>query len=282
MSEVASCSPEDLLQHYRREGSIVLRALIGAEVLDRLTAEISAVFGRRARASGLALPDPVDQEGLSDLMVRMLQADRPAWMAAAKQTQYLSGVYRLAMGAEIGAVLEALGLTAPALSTRPVIHYMADALRIEGGYHKTPIHQDWRGVQGSLDSVMIRLPLFDAGPEDYPLEILPRSHRMGLLPTVEDAFGQRVADGLVDEAGFRGLAVKREDAVLLSNVLVHRAGEHGGERVRVALSFRDNNAAEPSSVVRNYPLPYVYHPSMKLLFPDLATSAALMPFTGDE
>jgi hypothetical protein len=40
-----------------------------------------------------------------------------------------------------------VGLAVPALSTRPVFHYMADQLKIEGGYHKAPIHQDWRSVQ---------------------------------------------------------------------------------------------------------------------------------------
>jgi hypothetical protein len=60
-----------------------------------------------------------------------------------------------------------VGLAVPALSTRPVFHYMADQLKIEGGYHKTPIHQDWRSVQ-----------------------VICGSHRRGLLPNVDDAFGR--------------------------------------------------------------------------------------------
>ena len=82
---------------------------------------------------------------------------------------------------ELMRVMTELGLTVPALSTRPVIHYMADQLKIEGGYHKTPMHQDWRSVQGSLDGITIWLPLFDVGAGDYPLEVVRGSHRGGLL-----------------------------------------------------------------------------------------------------
>jgi ectoine hydroxylase-related dioxygenase (phytanoyl-CoA dioxygenase family) len=148
---------------------------------------------------------------------------------------------------------------------------MADQLKIEGGYHKTPIHQDWRSVQGSLDGLSIWLPLFDVGINDYPLEVISGSHRRGLLPSVDDAFGHRVADGEVDEADFSPMFLRRGDAVFFSGFLIHRTGAQGGNNVRIALSYRYNNAAEPSFVARNYPSPYVYRPDMRLLQDDFPT-----------
>jgi hypothetical protein len=260
------------LAQFHRDGFGVVRGLISIDTLDLLAADIGGVFGRRARALGFDTADPVDQPGLSALLTRLFGHDRQAYIATARQTQHLASVHRLGLAPELMRVVTELGLTVPALSTRPVIHFMADQLKIDGGYHKTPIHQDWRSVQGSLDGISIWLPLFDVGLHDYPLEVIRGSHRGGLLPSVEDPFGHRIADGQVDERNFAPVPVRRGDVIFFSGFLVHRTGSAGGGMVRIALSYRFNNAAEPSFVERNYPSPYVYRPDMRLLKEDFPTA----------
>jgi ectoine hydroxylase-related dioxygenase (phytanoyl-CoA dioxygenase family) len=264
--------------HYRQEGWTVQRGLIPPATLDALLADIAGVFGRAARAAGIALPDPTDRASLSLLAVRLFDADRTVYAGAAKQTQFLASVQRLCVGPEMSGMLERLGIAVPALSTRPVIHYMADALKFEGGYHKTPAHQDWRSVQGSLDGVVVWLPLFDVGRNDYPLEVATRSHRLGLLPSEDHAFGHRIADGQVGEDAFSPLPLARGDAVFFSSFLVHRTGALGGDQVRVAISFRYNNAAEPSFVARHHPVPYIYRPDMRLVTEGFPTAADMRRF----
>ena len=256
----------------RRDGFSVARDLISIDTLDHLAADIFGVFGRRCRALGLEVADPVDQQSLSALLTLLFNHDRQSYIAAVRQTQHLAGVHMLGLAPELMRVVAELGLAVPALSTRPVIHFMADQLKIEGGYHKTPIHQDWRSVQGSLDGISLWLPLFDVGVRDYPLEVVRGSHFRGLLPSIDDPFGHRVADGLVDEKDFMPVPVRRGDVIFFSGFLVHRTGSLGGDRVRVALSYRYNNAAEPSFVARNYPSPYVYRPDMRLLQEDFPTA----------
>jgi phytanoyl-CoA hydroxylase len=260
------------LAQFRRDGFAVARGLIDIDTLDRLVADIGSVFGRRARHLGLDTPDPVDQAGLSALLTRLFDYDRQAYLATARQTQHLASVHRLGLAPELMQVVTELGLTVPALSTRPVIHFMADQLKIDGGYHKTPGHQDWRSVQGSLDGITIWLPLFDVGARDYPLEVVRASHLGGLLASVDDPFGHRIADGQVDETDFSPVTVRRGDVIFFSGFLVHRTGSAGGGRVRIALSYRYNNAAEPSFVARNYPSPYVYRPDMRLLDDNFPTA----------
>jgi ectoine hydroxylase-related dioxygenase (phytanoyl-CoA dioxygenase family) len=267
-----------MLDQFRRDGYVVVKNLVPVAELDALVADIAAVFGRRARALGLTVPAPSDHDSLSQLLVALFRKDVSSYVASAKQTQHLSNVHRLGLGSEISGVLQALELAMPALSTRPVIHYMSDDLKIEGGYHKTPIHQDWRSVQGSLDGLTIWLPLFAVGAADYPLEIIPGSHRRGLLPSVDDAFGHRVADGLIDESEFVALPMARGDAVFFSGFLVHRTGTKGGSKVRIALSYRYNNAAEASFVARNYPGPYIYRPDMRLLHDGFPSTQELAQF----
>ena len=250
---------------YRRDGFVRVRKIVAAPVLDRIAGEIAGVFHRRGASLGLDLPATPDQPSLSRLLIGLFEHDRASYIAAAKLTQHLASVHRLGVGDEILGALAALGLTLPALSTRPVIHYMADRLKIPGGYHKTPAHQDWRSVQGSVDGLTVWLPLFDVGPHDYALEIVRGSHRLGLLPSTDDAFGHRLVDGTVPDTAFERLPIARGDAAFFSGFLVHRTGEEGGETVRIALSFRYNNAAESSFVARNYPDRYTYRPDMRLL-----------------
>ena len=104
------------------------------------------------------------------------------------------------------------------------------------------------------------------------LEVIRASHRGGLLPSVDDPFGHRIADGQVDETDFSPVTVRRGDVIFFSGFLVHRTGSAGGGRVRIALSYRYNNAAEPSFVARNYPSPYVYRPDMRLLDDNFPTA----------
>ena len=261
------------LAQFRRDGFAVVRDLVSTGTLDRIAIDIGGVFGRRARAIGLDADDPVDQRGLSELLTKLFARDQEAYTSSARQTQHLASVHRLGVAPELMRIVAELGLAVPAISTRPVIHYMADQLKIDGGYHKTPIHQDWRSVQGSLDGISIWLPLFDVGASDYPLEIIGGSHRGGLLPSVDDPFGHRVADGAVDESQFAPLPLRRGDVGFFSGFLVHRTGMVGGATVRIALSYRYNNAAEPSFVARNYPSPYVYRPDMRLLTDDFPAAA---------
>jgi phytanoyl-CoA hydroxylase len=262
-------------QAFRRDGFAVAEGGISNAELDVVADEIRGVFARRAEAIGLDVPRGSGHGAFSQLLLELFLRDRTSYLAAARQTQYLASVHRLGLAPAILRMLEEIGVAVPSQSTRPVIHFMADGLRIENGYHKTPAHQDWRSVQGSLDGVTLWLPLYDVGLDDYPLEVVSGSHRRGLLPSVDDAFGHRIADGLVPEDAFRPLPLRRGDVVLFSGFLVHRTGARGGDRVRVALSYRFNNAAEPSYIERNYPIPYVYRADMRLLHEDFPTAANL-------
>lgn len=264
-----------ILDQFRRDGFTVVQNAVAGEALQCVAADIAGVFGRRARAVGLDAADPQERHGLSTLLGELFRRDRPSYIAAARQTQHLASVHRLGLAPPVMDRVAALGLAVPAISTRPVIHYMADQLKIEGGYHKSPMHQDWRSVQGSVDAITVWLPLFDVGADDYPLEVIPASHRRGLLPSVDDAFGHRVADGEADEAAFVPLLMQGGDLVIFSGFLVHRTGIRGGFDVRVALSFRYNNVAETSFIARNYPSPYTYGADMRLLQEDFPTAADL-------
>ncbi len=194
----------------------------------------------------------------------------PAYLAAAKLAQHLAPFHRMGMDEDVVAALKALGLQLPTISTRPFMFILADALKVPGGYHATPPHQDFRSIQGSLDGAVVWIPFGPVRPGAYALEVLPGSHRMGLLPTIEDVFGHRIGRDLPDQA-FKALAVEAGDAVVFSTLLVHRTGAGSGEALRIAGSFRYNNACEESFVERLYPNPYIYKPDLRPVPDDVAS-----------
>ena len=258
-----------------RDGFVLVDDLVSDAALEAIARDIAAVLTRRAAALGLDVPSGSTRGDITAQLVALFRHDPKTYMAAAKVCQHLIRVHQLGLSDEILSVVAGLGLNAPVVATRPVIHFMADALRIQGGYHKTPAHQDWRSVQGSLDGITIWLPLFDVGASDYALEIVPGSHLEGLRRSEEDPFGHRVAEDAIDDAAFVAVPIRRRSVLFFSGFLVHRTGAAGGTLARVALSYRYGNAAEPTFVDRNYPDKYVYRADLALLDPSFPSQIQL-------
>ena len=122
-------------------------------------------------------------------------------------------------------------------------------------YWKTPPHQDWRSMQGSLDSVVVWIALVDVDVGLGALEVVPGSHRRGLLADrLLDGFGQ--THELVD-ADFTSIEMHKGDALFFSSFLVHRSGTNVREDIRWSAQFRYNNLAEAAFVERGYPHSFI-------------------------
>ena len=59
---------------------------------------------------------------------------------------------------------------------------MADKIAVSGGYFGLTSHQDYWSVQGSLDGVVVWIPLVDVDKEIFPLEVAPQLHLRGVPP----------------------------------------------------------------------------------------------------
>jgi ectoine hydroxylase-related dioxygenase (phytanoyl-CoA dioxygenase family) len=102
------------------------------------------------------------------------------------------------------------------------------------------------------------------------LEVLPGSHRWGLLPAdMVDGFGHlRQA---VSNDQFVAIEVEKGDALFFSTFLVHRSGTNVTDSLRWSCHFRYNNLAERTFLERGFPHPYIYRPQEELItegFPD--------------
>lgn len=262
------------LRAYRRDGYAVIRGAMPLAAIDACLAEIGLIFRQCAAALGVPHPSCGDDPGaITQVMGAVLAADMQAYLGAAKLAQHLVPLHRMGVSEPVVEAMRSIGVKVPVISTRPVVFFMADALKIPGGYHKTPPHQDWRSIQGSLDCAVCWIPFSNSGPGDYALEVLPGSHRRGLLAADEDVFGHKVSDSELDDNAFVPLTVAKGDMVVFSALTVHRTGEKGGPNARIAASFRFNNACEPSFVGRNYHNPYIYKPDVAAIKPGFPSAA---------
>lgn len=125
-------------------------------------------------------------------------------------------------------------------------------------------------MQGSLDSVVVWVPLVDIDRRLGALEVIPGSHRWGLLPAdMADGYGH-----LREPARGEPLVpveVRRGDALFFSSFLVHQSGTNVTDAIRWSCHFRYNNLRERTFVDRGFPHPYIYRPQEELItagFPD--------------
>jgi len=260
---------------YLAEGYIVFRGVLDVAWLDEINAQMLELFRLQLRHRGLPVSTGGFRQAFHADALTLLNADVPAYISTARMTQMLPPVHRLMISEPIMDIARKLGVEFPVISTRVSNHIISDRLKIPGGYHKSPPHQDWRAIQGSLDSIVLWAPTTPVTKASHPLEIVPGSHLGGLRDTVEHIQTPMVNDPAIREDDYVPLELNPGDVVAFSTFLVHRTGEQGDGEVRIAYSGRFNNAAEPTYIAHGYPTPYKYSYQTDLIVPDFPQAADL-------
>ena len=121
-------------------------------------------------------------------------------------------------------------------------------------------------MQGSLNAIVVWVPLMDIAQELGALEIIPGSHLWGLLESHEDEWYRRIG-GLQDNQ-YQSMEMNAGDALFFSAFLVHRSGNNVTDSIRWSCHFPYNDQEEPKFVSRKYPNPYTYAPQQDLVTKD--------------
>jgi ectoine hydroxylase-related dioxygenase (phytanoyl-CoA dioxygenase family) len=250
------------------QGYTIVRGVLDPAELAQVNADMAELFELQLRHRGLPVDPGASREAWQANAQRLLAVDVEAYINTARMTQMVPSAHRIMTSDPILQVARDVGLEIPVICTRLSNHIMSDALKIPGGYHKSPPHQDWRSMQGSLDSIVMWVPTTPVTLDSHPLQLVPRSHLWGLLPTVEHIMTPTVDDPRVTEDAYVSLPMQPGDVVVFSSFMVHRTGEQGDGKVRIAFSTRFNNAAEPTYVGHGYPTPYKYGYRTDLMFAD--------------
>jgi hypothetical protein len=265
-------SYEDL----RRDGFTVAKKLLPPNVIAAARDSISRTLADQLSQLNLDVPADLHSQ---------LRALYAADLDRYKQT--LAALWRKA---DIAAVMRhealfdfvrsILGWGDVFLPGGEVVILMASDLKIPDGYFGLKAHQDFPSVQGSLDGLVVWIPLLDVDADNFPLQVVPGSHRLGLVTDIEQTRnGWEIINTQLDRMTFQPIPVEAGDAVFMSVFTIHRSGLDGSG-LRIALSTRFDNAVEPSFIARGYPTAYqriVHREQFVPGFPDASDMATLWP-----
>jgi phytanoyl-CoA hydroxylase len=259
-------------QAYKENGYLLVKGFFDVEEIDRIRSDAKQIFVSQMRRLGLVHADDLPETEFERGMYALFEADLQAFTNCGKHAQHLISLHRLSLDDRMVGLLRALGLESPNISTRPVLYFNSPRLAKKEVYHRLTAHQDWRSMQGSLDSVVVWVPLVPIDRALGALEVLPRSHTRGLLPAeMSDGYGHIATP--IDTAAFVPVEVEKGDALAFSTFLVHQSGTNVTSGIRWSCHFRYNNLRERTFIERGLPHPYIYKPSEELItsgFPDPA------------
>ena len=178
-------------------------------------------------------------------------------------------LYRYGTDEQLIKKIQEVGSSHPIFSTKALIFLNSEKTSSYFGNWKIPAHQDWRSIQGSLNSTVVWVPIVDCPIELGPLEVIPSSHKEGLLPSQEDNWYAHVKNDCYNNNSFIKVPMQQGDALIFSMFLLHRSGINVSNNIRYSFQLRYNDFSEPTFIERKYPNPYLPSPPQKdLITPD--------------
>lgn len=256
---------------YHAEGYYVASECVDARGIDAFLGDVGLVLATQLAHCQLPSPGPSDD---LDTIYRQLQVlhehDQATYVATLRVFNKFKSLYDLFLSDSIAQACRELGVALPLMHTLPLFHIVSHRLRIEGGYHGFDAHQDWHGLQTSLNAIIVWLPLHDIDRTRLPMEVWPRSHRYG------------IREGRLDgpDSEFIPLEVGKGDVVFLSPFTIHRTGVTDTDALRIAASWRYEDALEPTFVDRKYPFAQGRSISGELFFPGFPDRAQMQKLLG--
>lgn len=254
-------------KQYREQGFLLLRNFFDKEELDTVRSEAKQIFLIQLRKNNLIESFDISEQEFETKLYALFEKDFQQIVYCGKQAQHLISLHRLSLSESILEVLKELGLEFPVINVRPTIFFNSPRLGKRVVDWRKPAHQDFRTTQGSLDSTIVWVPLIDIDKSLGALEIVPESHKLGLLDyTVQNDY-HSLAEDAEEGLRFVPVEVERGDALFFSTLLVHRSGNNTSGSVRWSCHFRYNNLLEPTFIERGFPHSYIYKPQDELISP---------------
>ena len=244
----------EIIKSYVENGFYVAKSLVSKEVIDETIVSIKKHFDNQLKLLNQEIPNDV-----YDSMKLLHKVDIERYKKTTGSLWRKMRLYNLLHHENIqNFVKENFGWNDIVIPGGQVVHIQADSLKIPNGYFGLVAHQDFPSVQGSLDGFVVWIPLVDIDANRYPLEVIPRSHKNGVLPSIENSSSSwEIKPECYNESDFVPATCEVGDVIFMSNFTVHRSSQNGDDRLRLACSTRYDNADEETFANRCYPSAYI-------------------------
>jgi len=254
---------------YNKHGYILIKKLFDAKTMDNIVNEAKEIFKIQMLHKGYIKTKDISNYEFEQALYKLFANDLQQIIYCGKQLQHMIPLHKIALDEKITDRLIELGLSFPILNIRPVIFFNNAKLGKKDVDWKKPSHQDWRTTQGSIDSIVVWIPLVDTPKELGALEIMPGSHKMGLIN--HDLNDDYLELTHLDDTDFISVEVEKGDALFFSTLLVHRSGVNVTDKIRWSCHFRYNNINDQSFIDRGFPHTYFYGPQKELVTANFPT-----------
>lgn len=255
-------------QQYKQDGFVLVRNFFDVAELESIRSEAKEIFLIQMKRAGLIKSLEITEQEFERQLYALFEKDFQQIVYCGKQAQHLISLHNLALSERILKALRELGLEFPIINVRPTIFFNSPHLGKRDVDWRKPAHQDWRTTQGSLDSTIIWVPLIDIDKSLGALEIVPASHKLGLLNYETRSDYHTIAEDPDKPLQFVSVEVKKGDALFFSTLLIHRSGNNTSDSIRWSCHFRYNNLYEPTFIERGFPHSYIYKPQDELITPE--------------
>ena len=264
---------------FKKNGYLCLKSFFPEDKIIQVLEDSKNVFLRqfiRKKYVDEFSINSLTDDKFNQFLYRLFDDDLACFSNCGKQIQHLISLHSLSLDDKIISILNQIGISAPVISTRPVLYFNHPKLAKERIYHTVDAHQDWRSMQGSLNSVVIWIPLININKDLGALEILPGSHLDGLRTNhVENSFGM-VSLTKKEKEKLISIEVKAGDILLFSSFLIHQSGNNITNSPRWSCHFRYNCLDEKTFIDRGFAHPYIYKPIEKLITKDFPSKTQLI------
>jgi hypothetical protein len=265
---------ETLLNEYKLNGFLLLKNCLNQDEIFKILRDCKNIFFKQfiyKKYIDYINIEDLDTHLFDALLIKLFEEDFSTFSNCGKQVQHLISLHKLGVSDVFLKVLKQIGLKTPTISTRPVVFFNHPKLAKEKVFYKVDSHQDWRSMQGSLNSVVIWVPLMTITKNIGALEILPKSHKLGLITdAIDHGFGiVNLSD--TQKSNLISVEVEPGDILIFSSFLVHQSGENISNTPRWSCHFRFNDLSEETFIQRGFAHPYIYKPDDKLITPNFPT-----------
>ena len=260
------------LDFFKKNGFLHLKDFLPKEEVTTVLNDAKGVFFKQfIKKNYLPLESSfaeISEELFNNCLYRLFEEDRECSMNCGKQAQHLISLHRLSLTNNITEILTELGLKTPTISTRPVLFFNHPKLAKTKVFYKVEAHQDWGSMQGSLNSIVIWVPLINIDTSLGALEIMPKSHLFGLRTDHIDNGFRMVSLSEEENKKLLAIEVNVGDVLIFSSFLIHQSGENSSNKPRWSCHFRYNDLDDKTFIDRKYAHAYIYRPIDELITKD--------------
>lgn len=240
---------KDIKQKYNQDGFCLVKSVVPSDYTDSYKKDFRKIFLQQLDFLGLNYDKNCD---IFEIMQILHSKDLKRYLATMTLSSKLFSLYQIISHKNIVNIIEDLGVNIPTWQTRPVIHCMANELKIPNGYHGVGVHQDWPTLQSSLNNITIWTPFTKVSKDNFPLDIIPRTHTKGLLDGAQSEHYFEIDQRHYNVEDFVPIECDVGDVIFMSNFAIHRS-QTNGSGFRLSVSTRYEDAGEKTFVTRNYP-----------------------------